>query len=103
MSEPNVIDAEREVRLPPWYVRYAEFDGVAVVLRDEDRGDQQHAPAPARFGITWGRLPLVDCPMCGATHKVRVGAYIWEGDDPEEAERQFHLAEERLLRGEFQR
>lgn len=101
----NALDAEREVRLPPWYVRYAEFDGIAVVLSDEDADPdalQLHPPSGARVYVGWIRLPFGDCLNCTWMHRSASGGEtLWRGDDPEEAERQFHEAEIRLLRGEF--
>ena len=101
----NALDAEREVRLPPWYVRYAEFDGGCVVLSDEQAGvGTAHRSDGVRFSVEWARLPFTTCGACEWAHKgssVFTVRTLWEGDDPEEAERQFHAAEERLLRGEF--
>ena len=92
------------VEWKPWWVRYAEIDGLTLALSDDDKNGclcsgtrYSVAACPA------AEIYVAPCEGCGAGLKEYVDhlTTFIETDDFDQALAAFHEAEEKLLRGEL--
>lgn len=96
------MNAVRETAAP-WYLKQAEFGGIAIVL-SKYPDDGKHWPYDPKYAAGWGELPWVECNPngCGLVHEFSVGrGNVYEGDSLEEAEAAYAELERQLLAGEL--